>query len=68
MFFHRSAEIVPYTRFLDAYRRRHEHLTVLCTPKDVDPDPNVLLAPTGTTTENAAVIGALPDAVPDPGR
>jgi hypothetical protein len=68
MFFHRPAEIVPYSRFLDAHRRRREHVTAPRTPEPVDPETIVVLAPTGTTVEQAAVAGALPDVVPDPAR
>ena len=68
MFFDRSAEIVPYARFLEARRRRCGHLTVSRTPEAVDPEMNVLLAPPGEMVEEAAVIAALPDVVSDPGR
>ena len=66
MFLARAAEIVPYTRFLDARRRRDERVTLSATLRAVDPDLNVLLASTGTTAESAAVVATTPGVVPDP--
>jgi hypothetical protein len=54
---HSPAEIIPYTRFIDAHRRWHAPVTVPSTPEPSVSDPLV-----GPEPPDAAVDAAADDA------